>query len=241
MEDVEDIHSLPPTLASVGSPILVMVLLKGRGVDARHGAKCQDEKGRLCFYFHSFVSFSSARRTIMALWRTRSSSPDPKTDVFEDTTVTSQDHQHQERDEKCLCEDVTSHLVVGDAKMTKIYSEELPISLESIMEIFKGGDLEHKVMGKLWCLNYKTTPWEPVTGHFDMLERRLCWKFNRRVSSFGGDVTCTQQKLPIVDGKGWTITEAMALHDVPFGDHFYVSHCKLNIYTPLKELKNLLS
>ncbi|KAF5807077.1 putative C2 domain, GRAM domain, PH-like domain superfamily, VASt domain, C2 domain superfamily [Helianthus annuus] len=221
-EDVEDIHSLPPTLASVGSPILVMVLLKGRGVDARHGAKSQDEKGRLCFYFHSFVSFSSARRTIMALWRTRSSSPDPKTDVFEDTTVTSQDHQHQEKDEKCLCEDVTSHLVVGDAKMTKIYSEELPISLESIMEIFKGGDLEHKVMGKLWCLNYNTTPWEPVTGHSDMLERRLCWKFNRRVSSFGGDVTCTQQKLPIVDGKGWTITEAMALHDVPFGDHFYV-------------------
>ncbi|KAM0062561.1 putative prolycopenC2 and GRAM domain-containing protein [Helianthus debilis subsp. tardiflorus] len=61
-EDVEDIHSLPPTLASVGSPILVMVLLKGRGVDARHGAKSQDEKGRLYFYFHSFVSFSSARR-----------------------------------------------------------------------------------------------------------------------------------------------------------------------------------
>ncbi|KAI3820730.1 hypothetical protein L1987_08278 [Smallanthus sonchifolius] len=171
-EDVEDIHVLPPTLASVGSPILVMVLLKGRGVDARHGAKSQDEMGRLCFYFHSFVSFSSASRTIIALWRTRSSSPDQKTDTFEDKTVTYEDQQ--EKNEKCSCEDITSHLVVEDAKMSKIYSKELPIN------------------------------------------------FNRRVSSFGGDVTCTQQKSPITGGKGWTVNESMSLHDVPFGDHFYV-------------------
>uniref|UniRef100_A0A251URH1 Putative C2 domain-containing protein n=1 Tax=Helianthus annuus TaxID=4232 RepID=A0A251URH1_HELAN len=220
-EDVEDIHSLPPTLASVGSPILVMVLLKGRGVDARHGAKSQDEKGRLCFYFHSFVSFSSARRTIMALWRTRSSSPDPKTDVFEDTTVTSQDHQHQEKDEKCLCEDVTSHLVVGDAKMTKIYSEELPISVINYGNL-KGGDLEHKVMGKLWCLNYNTTPWEPVTGHSDMLERRYVGSLTEGCRVLAVMSRARNKSCRIVDGKGWTITEAMALHDVPFGDHFYV-------------------
>ncbi|XP_076903228.1 C2 and GRAM domain-containing protein At5g50170-like [Bidens hawaiensis] len=219
-EDVEDIHVLPPTLASVGSPILVMVLLKGRGVDARHGAKSQDEEGRLCFYFHSFVSFSSARRTIMALWRTRSSSPDQKIDHVEDKTVML--HDQQEKDEKCSCEDVTSHMVVGDAKMSKIYSEELPFNVESVMEIFKGGDFEHKVMGKLCCLNYSTTDWEPVTGRSDTLERRLCWKFNKGVSSFGGDVTCTQLKLPITDGKGWTVNETMSLHDVPFGDHFYV-------------------
>ncbi|KAI3686421.1 hypothetical protein L1987_80097 [Smallanthus sonchifolius] len=219
-EDVEDIHVLPPTLTSVGSPILVMVLLKGRGVDARHGAKSQDEKGRLCFYFHSFVSFSSASRTSIALWRTRSSSPGQKTDTFEGKTVTNQDQQ--EKDDKCSCEDITSHLVVEDAKMSKIYSKELPINMESIMEIFEGGDLDKKVMGKLCRLNYNTTDWEPVTGRSDMLERRLCWKFNRKVSSFGGDVTCTQQKSPITGGKGWTVNESMSLHDVPFGDHFYV-------------------
>ncbi|KAK9080525.1 hypothetical protein SSX86_000283 [Deinandra increscens subsp. villosa] len=219
-EDVEAIHILPPTLASVGSPILMMVLLKGRGVDARHGAKSLDEEGRLCFYFHSFVSFSSAKRTIMALWRTRSSNPDQKIDTFDDKTVTFQDQQ--EKDEKCPCEDVTSHLVVEDAKMSKIYSEELPLNVESVMEIFKGGDFEHKVMGKLCRLNYNTTNWENVTGRSDTLERHLCWKFNRRVSSFGGDVTCTQQKSRATDGKGWAINEAMSLHDVPFGDHFYV-------------------
>ncbi|KAD4385677.1 hypothetical protein E3N88_25846 [Mikania micrantha] len=219
-EDVENIHVLPPTLASVGSPILVMVLFKGRGVDARHGAKSQDEEGRLCFYFHSFVSFSSSSRTIMALWRTRSSNPDQKTDTFVDKTVAFQDQPG--KDDKCSCEDVISHLVFEDSKMSKIYSEELPVNVMSVMEIFKGGDFEHKVMGKLCRLDYNTTNWEPVTGRSDTLERHLCWKFNRRASSFGGDVTCTQQKSRVIDGKGWIINEAMSLHHVPFGDYFYV-------------------
>ena len=61
-EDIEDIQVLPPTLASVGSPSLVLVLRKGRGLDARHGAKSQDEEGRLKFYFQSFVLFNVASR-----------------------------------------------------------------------------------------------------------------------------------------------------------------------------------
>lgn len=61
-EDIEDIHELPPSLGTVGSPSLVIILGKGRGTDARHGAKCQDEEGRLYFYFHSFVSFNVASR-----------------------------------------------------------------------------------------------------------------------------------------------------------------------------------
>lgn len=61
-EDIEAIQVLPPTLASVGSPTLVLVLRKGRGFDARHGAKSQDEEGRLKFYFQSFVSFNVASR-----------------------------------------------------------------------------------------------------------------------------------------------------------------------------------
>ncbi|KAI3673553.1 hypothetical protein L6452_39676 [Arctium lappa] len=225
-EDVEDIQVLPPSLASVGSPILVMVLHKGRGVDARHGAKSRDEEGRYRFYFHSFVSFDSARRTIMALWRTRMLSGCQKADDdFEDER--KQDKADNfgdqcEHDEKGLQEDVASHLVFEDAKMSKVYSAELPFSVESTMEIFKGGNLEHKVMGRLGCLNYDTTNWEPVPDRSNVLERRLCYKFNRRVSSFGGDVTCTQQKSPIADDKGWIVTEAMSLHDVPFGDHFYV-------------------
>ncbi|PWA38192.1 C2 calcium/lipid-binding and GRAM domain containing protein [Artemisia annua] len=219
-EDVEDIQVLPPSFASVGSPILIMILHKGRGVDARHGAKSQDEEGRLHFCFHSFVSFNSASRTIMALWKTRSPGSDKKSDTDEDKTDTFQDQQ--EEDERLSCEDGASHLVIEDARMSKIYSEELPLNVESMMKIFDGGNFEHKVMEKLCCLNYNTTTWEPVSGRPNVLERRLSYKFNRRVSSFGGDVTCTQQKTPVSYGKGWVVTEAMTLHDVPFGDHFYV-------------------
>lgn len=60
-EDIEDIQVLPPSLASMGSPLLVIILMKGRGLDARHGAKSQDEEGRLKYYF-SFGSFSVACR-----------------------------------------------------------------------------------------------------------------------------------------------------------------------------------
>lgn len=51
-----------PSWSTMGSPALVIILRKGRGVDARHGAKCQDEEGRLHFCFHSFVSFNVASR-----------------------------------------------------------------------------------------------------------------------------------------------------------------------------------
>ncbi|KVH98916.1 C2 calcium-dependent membrane targeting [Cynara cardunculus var. scolymus] len=210
-EDVEDIQVLPPSLASVGSPILVMVLHKDRGVDARHGAKSQDEQGRHRFYFHSFVSMLSGYQK----------TDDDFEDQHEQDKADDFEDQH-EHDEKGLQEDVASHLVFEDAKMSKIYSVELPFSVESTMEIFKGGNLEQKVMGKLGCLNYNTTNWEPVYDRSNVAERRLCYKLNRRVSSFGGDVMCTQQKTPIVDGKGWIVTEAMCLRDVPFGDHFYV-------------------
>lgn len=61
-EDIDDVQVLPPSLSSFGSPLLVIVLRNGRGLDAKHGAKSQDDQGRLRFYFHSFVSFSAASR-----------------------------------------------------------------------------------------------------------------------------------------------------------------------------------
>ncbi|KAI4323483.1 hypothetical protein L6164_023082 [Bauhinia variegata] len=50
---------------------------------ARHGAKTQDEEGRLRFHFQSFVSFGAASRTIMALWRTRLLTPEQKAQTSE--------------------------------------------------------------------------------------------------------------------------------------------------------------
>lgn len=61
-EDIEDIIVGPPTLSSMGSPIVSMMLRPGRGFDARHGARTQDADGRLKYQFHSFVSFNVAHR-----------------------------------------------------------------------------------------------------------------------------------------------------------------------------------
>ncbi|KAL0356246.1 UNVERIFIED_CONTAM: C2 and GRAM domain-containing protein [Sesamum radiatum] len=240
-EDIEDIQVLPPSLWTVGSPSLVIILHKGRGLDSRHGAKILDEEGRLHFYFYAFVSFNVASRTIMALWRTRTLEPDQKAQIAEE--------QLDEDGKPCLLEDTGSYLVVEDVKMTKVYTMELPMNLKSLMKMFDGGELEHRVMSKSGCLNYITTKWEPATS--DVQERRVCYKFSRRISIFGGEVTCTQQKSPLPNDGGWVVTEIMTLHDVPFSDHFRVqfryqiekssfthNSCKADIYIGVMWLKN---
>ncbi|KAJ9567886.1 hypothetical protein OSB04_003852 [Centaurea solstitialis] len=162
------------------------------------------------FLFPFVRVFNSARRKPMMNFEDQHNKVKPTT--FEDQ------HEHDER----VYKKMASHLVFEDAKMSKIYSRT-SFSVSGVkMEIFKGGNLEHKVMGRLGCLNYNTTNWETIPDRPNVRERHLCYKFNRRVSSFGGDVTCTQQKFPSEEGKGWIVTEAMSLHDVPFGDHFYV-------------------
>lgn len=213
-EDIEDFQLLPPSLASVGSPLLVIILKKDRGLDARHGAKSQDEEGRLRFCFQSFVSFNVASRTIMALWRTRTLTPEQKAQIAEE--------QEDQEVKSIMVEDNEIILDAEDAKMSKVYGAELPININSLMEMFDGGKLEHQVMEKSGCLNYTATAWEPFKD--DVLERRLSYRFNRHVSVFGGEVTCTQQKSPINadHGQGWIVNEVMALHGVPFSDHFRV-------------------
>ncbi|KAJ7956175.1 C2 and GRAM domain-containing protein [Quillaja saponaria] len=222
-EDIEDIQVLPPSLASVGSPTLVIILRKGRGLDARHGAKSQDEEGRLRFHFQSFVSFNVAVRTVMALWRTRTQTPDQKSQNAEE----QEDHDES----PIVLEDFGANLDNEDAKMSKLYSAELPINMKSLMELFDGGKLEHKIMEKSGCINYVATRWEPVKSDVysdqkkvktDVYERSLSYKFNRHVSIFGGEVTSTQQKFPVENNVGWIVNEVMTLHGVPFGDHFHV-------------------
>ncbi|KAF3639337.1 C2 and GRAM domain-containing protein [Capsicum annuum] len=240
-EDIEDINVASPSWSTMGSPALVIILRKGRGVDARHGAKCQDEEGRLHFCFHSFVSFNVASRTIMALWRTRKLPPDQKEEIVK---------EQLEKDEKlALTEDAASYLVVEDVQMSKIYSADLPVHVKSLMRMFDGGDLEHRVMSKSGCLNYATTSWE--TAAPDVSERQVSYKFNRFISVFGGEVTSTQQKSPIANGTGWIINEIMTLHDVPFGDHFRVqfryeidsstvhNSCKCDVSVGVMWLRNM--
>ncbi|XP_057804274.1 C2 and GRAM domain-containing protein At5g50170 isoform X2 [Salvia miltiorrhiza] len=246
-EDIEDIQVLPPSLATVGSPTLVIILHKGRGLDSRHGAKILDEQGRLHFYFHSFASFNVASRTIMALWRTRTLDPDQKARIAEE-----QLHDVDDDDAKpFLLEDTTSYLVVEDVKMAKVYTVELPMNPKSLMEMFDGGEIEHKVMSKSGCLNYATTAWDQVAA--DVQERRVNYRLSRRISNFGGEVTSTQQKSPLPDDSGWVVNEIMTLHNVPLSDHFRVqfryhierssfthNSCRCDVYIGIMWLRNTM-
>ena len=56
-EDIETIQVFPPTFSSMVSPIIVMTLRLGRGLDAKHGAKTHDAEGRLKFHFSIFRVF----------------------------------------------------------------------------------------------------------------------------------------------------------------------------------------
>ncbi|KAG2298910.1 hypothetical protein Bca4012_010467 [Brassica carinata] len=211
-EDIDDIQVLPPTLASLGSPLLLIILKKNRGLDAKHGAKSQDEEGRLWFYFQSFVSFDATSRTIMALWKTRTLSVDQRAHIAEEESDVS--------DPFLLPGDVA---VVSDAdplKMSKVYACDLPGDVELVMKIFGGGEMERKIMEKSGCLNYASTTWESKNP--GIYERRVSYNYNHTVSVFGGGVTCSQQKSPAPNDEGWILNDIVALHDVPFGDHFHV-------------------
>ncbi|AES64583.2 putative C2 domain, GRAM domain-containing protein [Medicago truncatula] len=215
-EDIEEIQVVPPTFSSMGSPIVVITLRPGRGVDARHGAKTQDEQGRLKFHFQSFVSFSVAHRTIMALWKARSLTPEQKMKFVE-----------QESETKTLIsEDSCPFLVVDDVSMSEIYSCSLPIPASFLMEIFSGGEVDRRVMENSGCLNYSYTPW--VSENSDISERAVYYKFEKHISSYKGEVTSTQQRSPLLDGKGWVVEEVLNLHGVPLGDYFNI-HIRYHI------------
>ncbi|KAJ4814472.1 C2 and GRAM domain-containing protein [Rhynchospora pubera] len=215
-EDVEDIQVVAPSLATIGSPALLLILKSGRGMEARHGAKSQDEEGRLNFMFHSFVSFNTACRTIKALWRSKAIEQRSKL------------QEEQEGDDKSDNQsDVTeSGSSEEDVAMEEAYSIELPVHIESLMEIFSGSHLEMKIMSKVGCLDYSVSQWEAVRPN--AFKRQVSYKYNRYMSIFGSEVIGTQLKSPSLVGNGWTINDVMSLHNVPFGDHFKV-HLKYEI------------
>lgn len=205
-EDIDDIQVIAPTLASMGSPSIMIILRQARGQDAKHGAKAIDQDGRLKFHFQSFVSFNVAQRTIMALWKAKSLSPEQKVQLVEDT------------EERTLqSEDSGSFLGIEDAKLSEIFSTTIPVAIHSLMKLFDGGSLERRVMEKVGCVDYSITPWEAVKP--DALQRQINYKFNKNISVSGG-ITSTQQKSPLPDRIGWVVEEVMALEGVLLGDYF---------------------
>lgn len=96
------------------------------------------------------------------------------------------------------------------------------------MEMFNGGDFEHKVMSKSGCLNYVTASWEIVEPN--VYERRISYKLNRLISIFGVEVTSTQRKSLHANDGGWILNETMAIHGVPFSDYYHVRFLSQKMY-----------
>ncbi|KAK8448997.1 hypothetical protein SEVIR_7G145200v4 [Setaria viridis] len=222
-EDVEEIEVLQPSFTTVGTPSLLFTLKSGRGLDAKSGAKSQDKEGRLKFQFHSFASFSKASKTIIGLWKTKSSAIEQRAKMEED----------QEEDVSSVdLDDVHAVLSIGDVPLSKEYTLELPIDADLLMGVFDGGPLETRTMSRVGCLDYSATPWEAARP--GVVERHVSYKFNRYMSIFGGEVVSTQLKFPAEDGGGWAIHDVVTLHNVPFGDYFRV-HLRYNVQSVTSE------
>ncbi|XP_051128649.1 C2 and GRAM domain-containing protein At1g03370-like [Andrographis paniculata] len=236
-EDIEDIQITAPTLSSMGSPIIIITLKAGRGFDARHGAKTQDKEGRLKYYFHSFVSFNVAHRTIMALWRARALTPEQKVQIADEEckaqsgqadelkSLPAADEEldakvaDEESEAKTLqTEESGSLLEVGDINMSAIYSSTLSLPTSFFMELFRGSDIDQRVMERAGCLDYTHSPWESEKP--DVYQRQIYYKFEKRASCYGGEATIAQQKSRLSGQSGWLIEEVMTLHGVPLGDYF---------------------
>ncbi|XP_073061559.1 C2 and GRAM domain-containing protein At1g03370-like isoform X1 [Primulina eburnea] len=242
-EDIEDIQVIPPTLSSMGSPIIIMTLRPGKGFDARHGARTQDSEGRLNFHFHSFVSFNVAHRTIMVLWKARALTPAQKVEMVEEESNSNSEETAVEDsiakkvqaaeeleaqnlqagdDENELrplqTEEGGSFIGIEDVNMSMAYSSILSLPTSFFMELFRGGEIDQNVMERAGCLNYSHTPWESENS--DVYQRQLYYKFDKHVSRYRGEVTSTQQKSTLPDRNGWLIEEVMTLHGVPLGDYF---------------------
>lgn len=207
-EDIEDILLIPATLSSMGSPSLIIILRKGRGVDAKHGAKKLDNEGRLKFHFQSFVSFNVAHKTIMALWKARSLTPEQKVQLVEEESETEDLHN----------EESESFLGTEDAKMTLVFSSTKPFDVSTLMGIFEGDVLERRVMEKVGCVDYSVTAWEAVRA--DVYQRQVHYKFDKKSVRHGGEAMSTQQKSPLPNKNGWLVEEVMTLEGIPVGECF---------------------
>ncbi|KAL2253372.1 UNVERIFIED_CONTAM: C2 and GRAM domain-containing protein [Sesamum indicum] len=240
-EDIEDIQVIPPTLSSMGSPIMVMILKPGRGFDARHGAKKQDSDGRLKFHFHSFVSFDVAQRTIMALWKARALTPEQKVQIAEEESeangpqtaeeesmaesvqeeLESKRHQTADEDSDARSlqnEDNGSFRGPEDVNMSMVYSSVLAVPTSFFMELFGECDIDQRVAERAGCLNYTRTPWESEKP--DVYQRQLRYKFDKLISRYRGEVTSTQQKSGLSSNNGYLVEEIMNLQGFMLGNYF---------------------
>jgi hypothetical protein len=89
-----------------------------------------------------------------------------------------------------------------------------------IIQIYEKENLHERIAENVGWLCYCPTPWESMGA--DVQQRRVSFKLSNRISLFGTNVTCIQQKTVKRSGHGVIVDEIWTLHDVPFGDNFQV-------------------
>jgi len=147
-------------------------------------------------------------RTIMALWKARSLTPEQKVQLVEEESET-EDFQNEEGG---------SFLGIEDAKMSGVFSSTKPFGVSTAMSIFEGGPLERRVMEKVGCLDYSVTEWEPVRP--DVYQRQVHYKFDKKSAQHEGEAMSTQQKSPLPNKNGWLVEEVMTFEGIPIGECF---------------------
>ncbi|KAH7306526.1 hypothetical protein KP509_22G016900 [Ceratopteris richardii] len=219
-DDMDEIKEASPALSSMGislNPTILVFMKKGRGMDANHGAKNIDERGRLKFQFQSFIHYKPAYRTMMVLWNERNLSPEQKMDKIAEL---EQGDAHVGDSER-QTDDSEIFLGFDEAKQTEVHSVALPVSVRSLLSIFENEKLEEKIAKKMGRLNYVPTAWESM-GDDNVQQRRVSYKLSNQISLFGTTVTSIQQKTKLADGHTLYLDEVLTLHDVPFGDNFQI-------------------
>ncbi|CAM6037416.1 unnamed protein product [Sphagnum compactum] len=220
-EDIDEIKEMPISI----NPSIVVFLRKGRGLDARVGAKGIDGRGRLKFQFLSFVRPGTAFRTIVALSKNRKLNPEQQMELVAKVQAGDLGSVVAERQ----AEDPGPFLG-EEAHMTQVVMFEFSLTTESLLLLFQRQKLDEIVSEKLGWVNYKATPWERVEDKPESQRRQLSYSLNRQISQCGSKVSCVQQKTVAADMMSCTIEEIMTLHDVPFGEHFQV-HVRREVET----------
>lgn len=88
------------------------------------------------------------------------------------------------------------------------------------MELFRGSEIEERVMEGAGCLNYSHSPWE--SDKSGVHQRQLYYKLEKCIPLYKGEVASTQQKLRLSVKNGWLVNELMNLQGLPLGDNFSV-------------------
>ncbi|KAH6558940.1 hypothetical protein KP509_1Z037100 [Ceratopteris richardii] len=219
-DDIDEIKEASPVLGSVSmllNPMILVFTKKGRAMDAYHGAKSIDARGRLKFQFQSFIQYKPAYRTMMVLWKERNLSPEQTMDIIAELEQGDDNSGGAGRQ----IDYSDTFLGFDEAKQTEVHSVELPFSVSSLLLIFEKEKLDEKIAERTGLLNYMPTPWESV-GDDNVQQRRVTYKLSNQISLFGTNVTSIQQKMIKADRHALHLDEVLTLHDVPFGDNFQI-------------------